>query len=364
MTTTHATTTDETEVDEAKVEAFVGQVLGDLAGLMNARLATIGDRLGLWKELATNGPATSEDFAARAGIAERYAREWLAGMHAAAYLDYEPTTDTYSLPAHAVPVFAQEGGPLFFGGSLQMVQGTATVFEELCDAFRNGGGIPQSGFGHDVYEGIQRFTSGWFEHELVPEWLPLLPDVTAKLEAGCDVADVGTGAGKALIALATQYPNGRYVGYDVFEPQAELARRNLAAAGLSDRVRIEVVDPDADLPDTFDVITTFDVIHDAVDPAGLLARIRRALRPGGRYVCLDVNASHKVEENVGPLASLFYGMSIHYCMTTSLAHGGTGLGTCGFNPHVAERMCADAGFATFRRVEMENPFNTLYEATA
>ncbi len=357
------TATDTTEVDPAKVEAFVGQVLGDIAGLMNARLATIGDRLGLWKDLAANGPATSAAFATRAGIVERYAREWLAGMHAGGYLDYDPGTGGYTLPAHAVPVFAQEGGPVFFGGSLQMIQGTAGIFEDLCDAFRNGGGIPQSGFGHDLYEGIQRFTTGWFEHELVPEWMPRLPDVTAKLDAGCDVADVGTGAGKALITLATQYPNSRYVGYEVFEPQAELARRNLAAAGLTDRVRVEVVDPDADLPDAFDVITTFDVIHDSVDPAGLLAKIRRALRPDGRYVCLDINASHQPEENVGPLAALFFGMSIHYCMTTSLAHGGAGLGTCGFNPHVAEQMCTEAGFASIRRVEMENPFNCLYEAT-
>lgn len=357
------TTIDDT-VDQAKVEEFVGQVLGDVAGLMNTRLATLGDRLGLWKDLAANGPATSAALADRAGIVERYAREWLAGMHAAGYLDYEPDGGTYALPAHALPVLAEEGRPMFFGGTFQMIQGTATIFEQLCDAFRDGGGIPQSGFGHDLYQGIQRFTDGWFEHELVPAWLPLLPDVAAKLAAGCDVADVGTGAGKALIALARQYPGSRYVGYEVFEPQAELARRNIDAAGLTDRVRIEVVDPDADLPDTFDVITTFDVIHDSVDPAGLLAKIRRALRPDGRYVCLDVNASHKPEENVGPLAALFYGMSIHYCMTTSLAHGGTGLGTCGFNPHVAERMCAEAGFGTFRRVEMENPFNTLYEATA
>lgn len=355
-------TTDTTTVDQDQVEAFVEQVLADVAGLMTARLATIGDRLGLWKDLAASGPATSAAFAARAGIVERYAREWLASMHAAGYLDYDPANAAYALPAHAVPVLADEGGPLFFGGTLQMIQGTAGVFEDLCDVFRKGGGIPQSGFGHDVYEGIQRFTNGWFDHELVPEWLPLLPDVVAKLEAGCDVADVGTGAGRALVTLATHYPDSRYVGYEVFEPQAELARRNIIEAGLADRIRIEVVEPDADLPSTFDVITTFDVIHDAVDPAGLLSRIHRALRPDGRYVCLDINASHRPEENVGPLAALFYGMSIHYCMTTSLAHGGAGLGTCGFNPHVAAQMAADAGFSSIRRVEMDNPFNNLYEA--
>jgi SAM-dependent methyltransferase len=141
-----------------------------------------------------------------------------------------------------------------------------------------------------------------------------------------------------------------------------LARANVEAAGVADRVRIELCDVSKGLPETFDVITTFDVVHDAVDPAGLLVAIREALRPDGRYVCLDINASHRSEDNVGPLGALFYGFSVFYCMTTSLAHGGTGLGTCGFNPHTADAMCADAGFSSVRRIDMENPFNNLYEA--
>ena len=120
----------------------------------------------------------------------------------------------------------------------------------------------------------------------------------------------------------------------------------------------------SDLPGSYDVIFTFDVVHDAVDPAGLLRQIRRALNPGGRFVCLDINASHHVEENVHPLGALFHGCSVFYCMTTSLAHGGTGLGTVGFNEHVAQQMFAEAGFSSFRRVPMENPFNNLYEAVA
>jgi SAM-dependent methyltransferase len=355
-------TTIDVPVDETKVEEFVGKVLTDVSGLMATRLATLGDKLGLWKDLASNGPATSDELATRNGIAERYAREWLAGMHASGYLDYDAATSVYTLPAHAVPVLADEGGPVFFGGTFQMAQGTAPIYDELCDAFRSGGGVPQSSFGTDFYEGLQRFTDGWFENLLVPVWLPLLPDVEAKLIAGCDVADVGTGAGKALIKLAQHYPNSRYVGYDIFETQVELARKNVAAAGVADRVRIELSDPTKDLPESFDVITTFDVIHDSVDPAGLLAQIQRALRADGRYVCLDINASHRAEENVGPLATLFLGMSVHYCMTTSLAHGGAGLGTCGFNPHTAEQMCTAAGFSSIRRVDMENPFNNLYEA--
>jgi len=343
-------------------EEFVGKVLGDVSGLMAAKMATLGDALGLWKDLAANGPATSGELADRAAVAERYAREWLAGMHAAGYLDYDPATGTYTLPDHAVPVFADEGGPYFFGGVLQEIEGLSPIFDELCTAFRTGGGVPQTSFGPGFFEGLSRFTNGWVENLLVPVWLPLLPDVEAKLSAGCTVADVGSGAGRALIKLARHYPAGRYVGYDVHPGQAEAARANVAAAGLADRVRIEVADCSGGLPEPADVVFTFDVVHDAVDPAGLLRAIRRGLRPDGRYVCLDINCSHRPEENVGPLAALFYGFSVHYCMTTSLAHKGAGLGTCGFDPQTAERMCREAGFSEVRTVPMDNPFNRLYEA--
>jgi SAM-dependent methyltransferase len=353
--------TDTTTIDQEQLEAFVGKVVGDLGGTLATALAGIGDSLGLWKDLDANGPATSETLAARTGTAERYAREWLAGVHAAGYVDYDPETATYTLSPYAAACFAHEGGPVFMGGSLQMLRGMSAVFDEVCDSFRTGGGVPQTHYGNDLYEGICRFTNGWFNNLLVPVWLPLLPDVEAKLKAGCDVADVGTGAGRALITLAEAYPNSRYVGYDIFPAQIELAKANAKEAGLEDRVRFDVVDGSQGLPGQFDVITTFDVIHDSADPAGLLRVIRDALKPDGRYVCLDMNASHRPEENTGPIATMLYGCSIHYCMTTSLAHGGAGLGTCGFNPHVVDEMCRDAGFGSVRRVDMENPFNHLYE---
>lgn len=355
------TTTDTPALDAAKTEAFVGKVLGDMAGLFAAKLATIGDRLGLWTDLATRGPATSGELAARADIAERYAREWLAGMHAAGYVDYEPSTGVYTLPPEHVPALADEGGPVFFGGALQEIEGMSGTFDELCEAFRTGGGVPQASYPEAFYTGLCRFTAGWHENFLVQTWIPSMPDVEAKLRAGCDLADIGCGAGLALIKLAHAYPNSRFVGFDVMPTQVELARENVADAGVADRVRIEALDAAAGLPGSFDVITTFDVIHDAIDPAGLLRTIRAALRPDGRYVCLDINASDRAEDNVGPLATVFYGFSVTYCMTTSLAHGGTGLGTCGFNPKVADEMCRDAGFASVHRVEMDNPFNHLYE---
>lgn len=361
MSTTESSST--TTVDEAAVEEFMGRVLVDVAGSMATRFATIGDVLGLWKDLAAGGPATSSELATRTGLDERYVREWLAGCHAASYVEHDAASGRFTLPAHAVPVLAEEGGTHFFGGSLQMISGMAEVQGQVLDAFRTGGGVPQSAMPHAVFEGIARFTNAWFDHALVPAWMPLLPEIEAALVAGCDVADVGTGAGRALVALAEAYPKSRFVGYEVSPEQVELAQAGLEAAGVTDRARVELVDGSSPLPDQFDVITTFDVIHDAVDPAGLLETIRAALRPGGRYLCLDMHASHELADNVGPIHTLMYGCSIHYCMTTSLAHGGTGLGTCGFNPHVAEEMCRAAGFAGFRIVEIDDPFNLLYEVT-
>ena len=112
------------------------------------------------------------------------------------------------------------------------------------------------------------------------------------------------------------------------------------------------------------MISTYDVIHDAVDPLGLLKAIRQGLKDDGTYICLDINCADDPADNEGPLASMFYGFSLFYCMTTSLAHNGEGLGTCGLPEAKLQELCDEAGFSGVRRVEMENPFNNLYEVSA
>jgi SAM-dependent methyltransferase len=347
--------------DEARAEAFVGTVLGNVGGTMVTAVAAIGDRLGLFKDLAAAGPATASELAERNAINERYAREWLSLMAAAGYLDYSPSSGKFTLPAEHAPVLAEESGPVFFGGCLQMLPPAIAVLDELTDAFRTGGGVPQSAYSDAWWDGMERFTAGWFENHLIQEWIPAMPDVEAKLQSGALVADVGCGRGRALVKLATAYPKSKFVGYDVFGPSVDRATINAKEAGVEDRVRFEQRDGSKGLPETYDVIFTFDVVHDAVDPRGLLRTIRESLAADGVYVCLDINASHRLEENAGPLGSLFYGFSVLYCMTTSLANGGEGLGTCGFNEEVAKELGAEAGFSAVHRVPLENPFNNLYE---
>jgi SAM-dependent methyltransferase len=195
----------------------------------------------------------------------------------------------------------------------------------------------------------------------VQTWLPLAPAVEAKLRDGGRVADVGCGTGQALIELARAFPAITAVGYDVSATAVAAARDAATAAGVTGRVRFEVADASGGLPETYDVITTFDVVHDAVDPVGLLRSIREALNPGGRYLCLEINCSDRPTENVGPIATLLYGFSMLYCMTTSLAEGGEGLGTLGLPEPVLAGLAGKAGFAQVRRIEMDNPFNSLYE---
>jgi SAM-dependent methyltransferase len=348
-------------IDSAKQEAFVGQVLANTSASMVTTLAALGDRLGLFKTLAASGPATSSEIASRAGIVERYAREWLGGMTSAGYVTYDPATRRFALPPEHVAALADEGGPMFFGGMYEMLLSASSVIDRVAEAFRDGGGVPQSAYDDRFWDGMERFSGGWFDNLLVQQWLPAMPEVQRKLRDGADVADVGCGRGRALIRLAKAHPASRYVGYDAFAPSVDRATAHARDAGVSDRVHYEVRDAARDLPRRFDVITTFDVIHDAVDPVAVLRSIYRALKPDGVYVCLDAHCSDKLEENTGPIGSMFHGISILYCMTTSLAGGGAGLGTLGLHEHKLRDLATVIGFRTVGRVPIEDPFNNLYE---
>jgi 2-polyprenyl-3-methyl-5-hydroxy-6-metoxy-1,4-benzoquinol methylase len=348
-------------VDAAKADAFVGRVLGDTSAMTTVILAAIGDRLGLFKALATGGPAAPADLAAQTGCQERYVREWLGGMASAAYLDYDPATNRFTLPPEHAPVLAQETGPVFFGGVHQELLGTLPTLPRVVQAFRRGGGVSADAFDGNLWEGIERFTAGWFDNLLLPVWLPAVPDVQAKLERGTTVADVGCGHGRALIKLAQAYPKARFTGYDVLASAVARATANAEAAGVADRVRFRPLDASKCLPEQYDVITTFDVVHDAVNPRGLLHTIRESLTPDGIYLCVEINCSERLEENAGPIGALFHGFSVLLCMTVSLAEGGAGLGTLGLPESTLRELCTQAGFSSMRRVPLENPFNVLYE---
>jgi SAM-dependent methyltransferase len=343
------------------MDAFLGKALGDASGAFVIAMCNLGDRLGLFKTLAEQGPATSAELAARAQVNERYTREWLGAMASAGYIEYDPASKRFTLPPEHAPVLAQESSPFFFGGVYQCALAQLGVIDQVAVAFRQGGGVPQSAYGDGMWDGLERLTAGWFENLLLPQWIPAMPGVQAKLEQGADVADVGCGRGRALIKLAQAYPKSRFVGYDAFGPTIAKATANAKAAGVENRLHFQELDASKGIPDQYDIITTFDVIHDSVDPLGLLREIRRALRPDGIYVMLEINSSPNLEENAGPLGAFNYGVSVMYCMTTSLAHDGEGLGTVGMHEPKVRELCTAAGFSSVRRLPIENPFNIVYE---
>ncbi len=354
-------TVEPAELDAAKVEAFVGKVVGDFSGTMATLMAAVGDKLGLFRTLAESGPATSEELADRAGVDERYAREWLHGMFCAGYLEHDDAGGRFVLPPEHIPALAQELGPMCMCGGEQELLGMLGTIPQLEEAFRTGGGVPQSAYSQDFWDGLVRFTGGWHENHLVQEWIPAVPDIKAKLEAGCRYADVGCGQGLALTRLAQAFPNSTFVGYDVFEGSLAGAAETAQEGGVADRITFEQRDVTDGLPEQFDVVSTFDVVHDSADPGGLMKAIRGGLADDGHFLMLEINCADRPTDNAGPLGTLFYGFSVFYCMTTSLAQDGEGLGTCGVPPAKAQELGEAAGFGTVDRVPLENPFNILYD---
>lgn len=351
----------QSEWNDAKAEAFMEKALGDLSGALTTGLCHLGDRLGLFKDLAANGPAGSQELADRLDLNERYVREWLRGLTAAGYLE-EPESGRFTLPAEHATALADESGPMFLGGVYQMMPAALAPYERLTEAFRNGGGVRQSEYPDILWDGMSRFTGSWFESVMVDDWLSTFPHVVERLERGIDVADVGCGAGRALIVLAKAFPRSRFTGFDNFPAQVERARTNAAEAGVADRVTFETVDATQGLPERYDLVTTFDVIHDSAEPKRLLAAVRAAVKDDGDYLMLEINCHDRPQDNVGPVASMFYGLSVFYCMTTSLSNGGAGLGTCGMPEAVVRGLCAEAGFSSVVRSTAEDPFNVLYAA--
>ncbi len=351
---------EEKAIDWGKVKSFAGMMTNDLGAAMQGALSYIGDRLGLFKALAEAGSVTTAEFAARTGCNERYLREWLGAMTAAKYIDYDKTTQRYSMPAEHAMILANEDSPFYMGGFMQMIVPEVSLAPKLLDSFRTGKGIPQSEYPPEVFEGIERGSAPIYKHSLVRKWMPAMPQVVETLNNGGTALDVGCGSGRAIIALAQAFPKAKLFGYDGHQGSVERARANAKAAGVADRVTFDVVDCTKLPENQFDFIATFDVIHDSVDPVGLLKSIRGALKTDGTYLMVEVNVSNDVAENINPMGRMMYSASTLYCMTVSLAHGGAGIGAMMGEPKARE-LVQQAGFTRFTRLPIKDAFSVLYE---
>lgn len=324
-------------------------------------LGVLGDRLGLFRALAAFGPSTAKALAAATSTERRYVEEWAAGSVAAGFLSYDAGTATFALAPGMALILGRDDTPFSFGGAFQNFGALLRVIDDVEFAFRHGGGVHQQHYGDDCYEGMARSTATWHDHLLVPSWIPAVPGLHERLVAGARIADVGCGQGRAALRLAAAYPASTVVGYDVHAPAVDAARLAAAEAGVADRVRFEATDAADGLPERFDLVLALDVVHDAANPAGLLQSVLSSLKPNGVFLVLEIRCESSVEANAAaPLGATRYTMSLLYCLTTSLARGGAGLGTCGLPEPVLRAMAIEAGFQSVDVVVGDNPFNVLY----
>jgi len=349
-------------IDPERLKGTVEHVFGFLQGAVVAGMIHLGDRLGLYRALGGAEPMTSEELADKTGLHERWVREWLHGQVAAGLVQHR--SGRFALSVEGAMVLAEERSPFFAAGSFCGLPQQLGVLDKLPESFRTGMGLPYDAFGLEGNRGVERMCAPWFRTALVPIALPALDGVVARLEAGVKVADVGCGAGVALIEMARAFPRSDFHGYEISQYALARAETNKAEAGVKN-LRFHDADGEAMPADaSFDFITTFDCIHDMADPMSVMHAIRAALGSDGTWLIGDMRSRATLEENVAanPMAAMMYGFSVLSCLSSALSKpGGAGLGTLGFTEEIARTMTADAGFTRFRRHDFGNPVNAYYE---
>jgi SAM-dependent methyltransferase len=346
------------ELDVQAVQAFARKLLDVLTGSGLTKLIGLGYRTGLF-EAAAQGPATSAELADRAGLDERYVREWLGAMVTGGFFDYEPAEGRYTFPPEHAALLTGPGARNAAPMS-EIVESFSAVMPELERCFRTGGGVPYAAFRPQFTD---RMDDAWrriYDEHLLTGFLAAVPGLTDRLAAGARVVDLGCGTGHAVNLMAQAYPRSAFVGHDIAADAIERAERERVAMGVPN-AQFGVLDV-AQLPATpqFDVITAFDAIHDQVAPDVVLRRVHDALRPDGVFMMVDFKFSSRLERNLANrFAPLYYAISVMHCMTVSLAEGGAGLGTV-WGEELARKMLAEAGFGSVEVIDAPRPQNCIY----
>jgi SAM-dependent methyltransferase len=348
-------------VDEHKLYELLGRCIVDFGGASMATLVLIGDRLGLYRDLAARGAATSTELAERTSTSERYVREWLNANAASGYVSYDAPTGRYSLTPEQALAFANEDGPAFVVGGYQTAISAGRIIDRLTDAFRSGAGVGWHEHDHGVFHGVERFYRSSYVGNLVQSWIPSLDGVSRKLERGASVADVGCGHGASTILLAQAFPASSFVGFDYHAESIERANGRARRAGVADRCRFEVAGA-KDFPGRdYDLLCTFDALHDMGDPVGASRHALSTLARDGSWMIVEPYAGDRVEENLNPVGRAFYAASTLICTPCSLAQEvGLALGAQAGEARM-RAVVTGAGFSRFRRA-IQTPFNLIYEA--
>lgn len=348
------------KVNEQKLNEVVEKAISDLAAGYGGVMVALGDKLGLYRAMAGQGPLSSTEVAKLAGCAERYVREWLNSQAAAGYVVYHPSSETYELTPEQAMVLANEDSPLFLPPAWEVPASMWFDEEKTIEAFRTGRGIGWDEHNPRLYRGVAAFYRNAYQGQLVSDWLPALENGTEKLNAGAKIADVGCGHGHSTIIMAEAFPGSRFWGFDIHPDSIEAARANAKKRGVGDCVTFEVADAKNYPAQGFDLICFFDCLHDMGDPVGAARHAREALSPNGSIMLVEPYANDRVEDNLNPIGRLYYSASTTLCCAHSLAEEGMALGAQAGEKKLT-KVLKEAGFRTIRAAK-KTPFNLIVEA--
>ncbi len=344
---------------------FAERVFGSILGAMEIGSIFLGDRLGFYRSLIDDGPATSDELASRTGVAERYAREWLEQQAAIGYLTVddvaaEPHVRRFTLPRAHAEVLADHDSTMFLGGVPRMIASSFHAMPELLEAYRTGGGVSWARYGDDMWQGQGDTNRPLFMTSLAREWLPQIPAVDAALGAGGRVADVGCGTGWSSIAIALGYPQATVDGFDPDTVSVDDARVNAIEMGVADRVRFHDIDAAEAAGDSYDLVLAFECIHDMPYPVPVLASMRKLAGAAGTVLVVDERVGERFSAPAGDVERLMYGFSLTVCLPDGMAHpNSAGTGTV-MRPDTLLRYATEAGFAGIEIMPIEHDSFRVY----
>lgn len=346
-------------MDRQRSQQFMQKMVGDIATALATSLVLVGERSGLFAAMAGAGPLTSDALAARSGVPTRYVEEWLAALATAGYIEHDAANGVFTLPDEHAMFLVDPSSEYYLGGLVDGQLKLMAMAPRIAAAFQRGEGVPFAEFGAELPGALEAMNRSVYENRLVRSWLPELPEVVSRLEAGGRAVDVGCGTGVVPVTLAREFPAARIAGIDLDERSISAAARRASDAGVD--VQFGQATAEAlPLDPPWDLVTSFDVVHDLPDPLLALRRIRAALATGGTYLMVEPRVADRLEDNAGnPFARMLYGISCLLCVPQSLAQGGPGLGAC-WGEARARELATQAGFGRFRRLEIRSPVMAFY----